>query len=70
MSSKLVLEFVTALGETKKLTYSNAKQNPVKSDIKALANGIIANGSIFTNVPSVVKAITIQTTTAEEIDIS
>ena len=61
--SKLVMEFATAYGETATLSYNYAKVNASEQSVRALASGIIANGSIFAKVPTATKSAKIVTTT-------
>lgn len=67
---KLVLGFETSTGKALTLTYNHAKPAPQEEKVKALVNGIIANGSIFTKVPAVAKSAKVVTTTEQKYDIS
>lgn len=51
MAVKLVLEFNDAGGTSRKWSFSNADNNVATSSVKALMNGMIANGSIFAHPP-------------------
>ncbi len=67
---KLVLGFETASGKSMTLSYNYAKQTATLANVKALMNGIIANGSIFANVPATSKSAKTVTTTENEYDLS
>lgn len=49
---KLVLTFETSNGKNVIFTYNHAKPSATAAQVKALMNGIIANGSIFSTVPA------------------
>ncbi len=69
-STKLVIGFETSTGKSMTLTYNHAKPGATAANVKALMNGIIANGSIFANVPALAKSAKIVTTTESEYDLS
>ena len=69
-NTKLVLTFAKANGDSLSQTYSNAKSNVSSANVKALMEGIIANGAIFTSVPAVMKSAKIVTTTETAVDLS
>ena len=48
---KLVITFVDADSANRDFAFNYAKSNATTANIKALAQGIITNGSIFENVP-------------------
>ncbi len=68
--TKLVLGFQNASGTNMTLSYSHAKASATAAQVKSLMNGIIANGSIFANVPATAKSAKIVTTTEAEYDLS
>ena len=70
MNSKLVINFITDTGKNARFVYAYADKDAEKNDIKALVNGIIANGSIFQNVPIAVQSVQIISTNTTNIDIS
>ena len=53
---QLVLGFETEYGSNTVLTFNYAKPSVSLASVKALMNGIIANGSIFANVPATMKS--------------
>lgn len=67
---KLVLGFETAEGKSMTLTYNHAKASATAAQVKALMNGIIANGSIFSTVPATAKSAKQVTTSENEYDLS
>ena len=70
MASKLVMTFADANGDDVIMSYGYIDAEAPVSDIKALVNGIVANGSIFTNVPVTAKGAKIVTTTETEVSLS
>ena len=68
--TKLVLGFETSAGRSMTLTYSHAQPSAGLANVKALMNGIIANGSIFVNVPAEAKSAKEVTTTENVYDLS
>lgn len=61
--NKLVLVFNGSNGKETTMSFNYADPEMDASDVRALATGIIANGSIFDNAPlSAVSATLIQTT--------
>lgn len=60
---KLVCEFQTETGATKTFTYNYADPEVTTSTVRALVNGLIANGSIFDNPPKIAKSAKLVTTT-------
>ena len=67
---KLVLGFETAAGKSMTLTYNHANPSATAAQVKALMNGIIANGSIFATVPATAKSATKVVTEESEYDLS
>ena len=70
MASRLVLEFHSGNNTTKVFAYNYADPNVAVSKLKALVNGIITNGSIFSNVPVSAKSAKVITTSETEFDLS
>lgn len=70
MASKLVLTFAGANGSDTSMSYSYADPDVANSKIKALTEGIIANGSIFENVPLSAKAAKLVITSEKAFDLS
>lgn len=68
--TKLVLTFENASGSSVSMSYNYADSSADVADVKALVNGIIANGSIFVNVPVTAKGAKRVTTTETEYDLS
>ncbi len=68
--TKLVLGFQNAAGTSMTLSYNHVKASATTANVKALMNGIIANGVIFANVPVVAKSAKLVTTTEDEYDLS
>ena len=68
-STKLVLAFNTA-DSSVTMTFNEADPDVQASDVQALAQGIIENGSIFVKVPVSAKSAKIVETTETEIPIS
>ena len=65
-STRLKMYYTDSVGAELVHTWSHAKSNPASSDITALANGTITNGSIFQKTPiSFIKAETVVTTTTD-----
>ena len=64
------MTFAGSNGAEHSMTYNYADAEAPVSDIKALVNGIVANGSIFTNVPVTAKGAKIVTTTETEVSLS
>lgn len=69
-ATKLVLKFADAESKEISHSFSNADKNAQPTNVKALANGMVANGDIYTRVPVTVKSASIVTTTTTPIDIS
>ncbi len=67
--TKLVLGFETSSGRSMTLTYNHARPSSSLANVKALMNGIITNGSIFTSVPAVAKSAKEVTTTENVYDL-
>ena len=70
MASKLVMTFAGSTGAEHSMTYNYVDDETPSSAVKALVNGIIANGSIFANVPVTAKGAKIVTTTETVFDLS
>ncbi len=68
--TKLVLGFETSAGKNTTLTYNYAKPSAGLANVKALMSGIIANGSIFANVPAAAKSAKEVITTESIYDLS
>ncbi len=69
MAAKLVLEFA-GTGSDVKFSYNYADNNITTANVKALMNGLIANGSIFENPPVSAKSAKIITTNTTVYDLS
>ena len=69
-SSKLVMTFANSNGTEHSIIYNYVDANTADVTVKALVNGIIANGSIFSNVPATAKSAAIVTTTQTAVDLS
>lgn len=69
-TTKLVLKFADAESKEISHSFSNADKNAPPADVKALADGMVENGSIYTRVPVTAKSASIVTTTTTPIDIS
>ena len=67
---KLVLKFEDSNGKDVIFSFNYAKPSTTTTQVKALMNGIITNGSIFTNVPATAKSATLVTTSESEYDLS
>ena len=67
---KLVMTFVDANGANRDFTFNYAKSNASTANVKALANGIITNGSIFENVPVSVKTAKLVVTSETNIPVT
>lgn len=70
MASKLVMTFAGNNGVEHFMTYNYIDAETAGSTVRALVNGIIANGSIFTNVPATVRSAKIVSTTEKVINLS
>ncbi|MBQ7215559.1 MAG: DUF2922 family protein [Synergistaceae bacterium] len=68
-AAKLLLTFAGTNGDVNFL-YSYANPEAASAKVKALMNGLIANGSIFENPPVTAKSAKIITTTTTEYDLS
>lgn len=68
--TKLVLAFETSAGKTMSLTFNYAKPSATSTQIKALMNGIVSNGSIYENVPVAAKSAKSVTTSETIYDLS
>lgn len=67
---KLSIEFATLDGRTLTMNFNYVKPDLGVAYVKALANGIVSNGSIFAKVPAVTKSAKIVTTSEEDYDLS
>ena len=67
---QLVLGFETEYGSNMVLTFNYAKPSAGLANVKALMSGIIANGSIFANVPAAAKSAKEVITTESIYDLS
>lgn len=70
MASKLVMTFADANGDDIIMSYGYVDAETPASEIKALVNGIVTNGSIFTRVPVSAKSAKIVSTTETPISLS
>ena len=52
---KLVMTFLDSTGTERDFSFNYAKSDASNANIKALAQGIVTNGSIFTHVPVTAK---------------
>ena len=68
--TKLVLTFGTSGDDNATFTYSYAKPGAGAAAVKALMNGMIANGSIFGKVPVTAKSAKEVTTSETVYDLS
>ncbi len=69
MAHKLVLEFEGTTGAAR-FSFNYADPETTTANVKALMAGLIANGSLFENPPTVAKAAKIVTTTETDYDLS
>ena len=69
-SSKLVMTFANSNGTEHSMIYNYADAETPSSAVRALVNGIIANGSIFSNVPATAKSAAIVTTTQTAVNLN
>jgi len=69
-STRLSLDFSDSHGNLINMTYSNAKNNVTDAQVKALMQGIIANGSIFADIPVTIREAHVITTEAIPVDLS
>ena len=67
---KLVMTFVDANGTNRDFVFNYAKSSATVENIKALAQGIITNGSIFENVPVSAKSAKLLVTSETTIDVA
>ncbi len=70
MAVKLVLTFAGSNGTITTHSYNYANPDAAAANVKALVNGIIANGSIYANVPQIAKSAKTVTTTEKAYDLS
>ncbi len=68
--SKLVLTFSNASGNNTTISFNYADPSVSSAAVKALANGIVANGVIYDNVPTETKSAKMVITTETEYDLS
>ena len=69
-STKLSLNFAKSNGKSMNLSYSYARQDVSNANIKALMQGIVANGAIFENTPAAINSAKIITTETTDVDLS
>ena len=69
-STKLSLNFAKSNGNSMNLSYSYARQDASNANIKALMQGIVANGAIFENTPAAIRSAKIITTETTDVDLS
>ncbi len=67
---KLVLRFKTSNDKNVIFSFNYAKSSATTAQVKNLMNGIITNGSIFTNVPVTAVSATQVVTEENEYDLS
>ena len=67
---KIVMKFNCEDGKNHNFSYKYADRNAANSDVKALATGITANGSIFDPVPVSCEGATLVITSESEFDLS
>ena len=67
---RLVLNFETSNGKNVIFSFNHAKPSATAAQVKALMEGIITNGSIFTNAPVTAKSATKVVTEESEYDLS
>ena len=67
---KLVLGFKTSNDKNVIFSFNYAKPSATAAQVKNLMNGIITNGSIFTNVPVTAVSATQVVTEENEYDLS
>lgn len=67
---KLVLGFKTSNDKNVIFSFNHAKPSATAAQVKNLMNGIITNGSIFTNVPVTAVSATKVVTEESEYDLS
>ena len=67
--AKLVLDFAGTNGDVS-FSYNYADDEASTASIKALVNGLIANGSIFENPPVTAKNAKVITTTTSEYNLN
>ena len=70
MATKLVMTFATNSGTTTKFSYNHTDPEVTAVAIRALATGIISNGSIFQAVPTLAKSAKLVTTSEQDIELS
>ncbi len=68
-STKLKMTFESATGATINQSYNYIDPEVEQASVKALMEGIIANGSIFANVPAAMKTAKIVVTDETLIDL-
>lgn len=68
-SIKAILTMETDNGD-KNFTYSDVLSSATVNAIKTLGTALVTNGSIFTNVPSALKAAQLVTTTVQDYELS
>lgn len=66
MSAKLVMECYDSNRSTVKFSYNHADEEVTTANVRALMNGLIANGSIFEKVPASAKSAKLVVTTESE----
>ena len=70
MAAKLVMTFAGADGANVTFSYGYAKSSATASNIKALVNGLITNGSIFANPPVTAKSAQVVITSENVVNLS
>lgn len=69
-TTKLVMTFTGTNNNDVTLSYNYAKSDASTANIKSLIQGIITNGSIFSNPPVSAKEAKLITTTETEVDLN
>lgn len=69
-STKLSLNFTKNDGGSMNLSYNYAKKEFNAANVKALMEGIVANGDIFERIPAAAKSAKIVTIEETAIDLS
>ena len=69
-SQKLVIVLTGSNGEDVRFSYNYAKSNVSEQNVKALANALVANGSVFSNPPVKAKSAKLVVQTDTEYNVS
>ena len=68
-TTKLVFSYVDLGGDTRSLSYNYANPSATTTQVKNLASGLVANGSVFENPPVLMKSAKFVTTTETDVDL-